>query len=82
MRLDKYLKVSRLIKRRTVAQEAASGERVSVNGRIAKPAHDVKIGDVIAIKFGSHILTIRVLNVNEKARKDESGEMFEVIKED
>lgn len=81
MRLDKYLKVSRLIKRRTVAQEAASGQRVSVNGRIAKPAHEVKVGDVIEIRFGSHSLTIRVLNTNEKARKEESGEMYEVIEE-
>lgn len=81
MRLDKYLKVSRLIKRRTVAQEAASGQRVSVNGRVAKPAHDVKIGDVIEIRFGSHSLVIRVLNVNEKARKEESSDMYEVVEE-
>lgn len=81
MRLDKYLKVSRLIKRRTVAQEAASGQRVSVNGRVAKPAHDVKIGDVIEIRFGSHALVIRVLNLNEKARKEESSDMYEVVEE-
>lgn len=81
MRLDKYLKVSRLIKRRTVAQEAASGERISVNDRIAKPSRDVKIGDVIEIRFGSHALKIRVLNTNEKARKEESSEMYEVIEE-
>lgn len=81
MRLDKYLKVSRLIKRRTVAQEAASGQRVSVNGRIAKPAHDVKVGDVIEIRFGSHALVVRVLNLNEKARKEDSGDMYEVVEE-
>lgn len=81
MRLDKYLKVSRLIKRRTVAQEAASGERVSVNGKVAKPSRDVKVGDIIEIRFGSHALVIRVLNVNEKARKEESTDMYEVIEE-
>lgn len=81
MRLDKYLKVSRLIKRRTVAQEAASGQRISVNGRIAKPSHDVKVGDEIEIRFGSSALTVKVLSVKETVKKEESTAMYEVVEE-
>ena len=81
MRLDKYLKVSRLIKRRTVAQEAASAERVSVNGKVVKPAYSVKVGDEITIRFGSSVLTVKVLSINEKARKEEATEMYEVVSE-
>ena len=72
MRLDKYLKVSRIIKRRTVAQEACSGSRVSVNGKIAKPGADVKVGDVLEIK-------VRILSVAETVRKEEASGMYEVI---
>lgn len=81
MRLDKYLKVSRLIKRRTVAQEAASASRVSVNGKVVKPAYAVKVGDLISIRFGTSELTVRVLNTNEKAKKEEAGLMYEVVSE-
>jgi len=82
MRLDKYLKVSRLIKRRTVAGEACDGGRVSVNGKEAKPSKTIKVGDVISIAFGNKTLTVKVLSDNEKATKSESAEMYEVINED
>ena len=82
MRLDKYLKVSRLIKRRTVAGEACDGGRVSVNGKEAKPSKTIKVGDVISIAFGNKTLTVKVLSDNEKATKSKSAEMYEVINED
>ncbi len=79
MRLDKYLKVSRIIKRRTVAQEACSGSRVSVNGKIAKPGADVKVGDVLEITFGEKTVKVRILSVAETVRKEEASGMYEVI---
>lgn len=79
MRLDKYLKISRLIKRRTVANEACDGERVSVNGRIAKASYDVKVGDVIEIRLGSKPIKIKVTQVLEIVRKEDASTMFEVI---
>ena len=69
MRLDKYLKVSRLIKRRTVANEACDGERVTVNGRTAKASYDVKIGDVLEIRFGQKTVKVEVLNLSESTKK-------------
>ena len=69
MRLDKYLKISRLIKRRTVANEACDSERVSVNGKVARASYDVKVGDVIAIRFGERTLTVEVLSVQETVGK-------------
>ena len=79
MRLDKYLKVSRLIKRRTVADEACDGGRVSVNGKIAKSAHDTKPGDIIEISFGAKKVKVKVLEVKEHVRKEEAEAMYEVI---
>ena len=76
MRLDKWLKVSRLIKRRTVAQEACDGGHVSVNGRTAKPSADVKEGDVVEISFGSRLLRAEVLSVAEVVRKDDASAMY------
>ena len=76
MRLDKWLKVSRLIKRRTVAQEACDGGHVSVGGRVAKPSTDVKIGDVIEIRFGAKTLTVEVLSVTENVGKDAAAAMY------
>lgn len=67
MRLDKYLKVSRLIKRRTVANEACDGGRVTVNGKVARASYDVKVGDVIALHFGERVLAVEVLDVSETA---------------
>ena len=79
MRLDKYLKVSRLIKRRTVANEACEGGRVSVNGRIVKASYDVKIGDVIEIGFGQKLLKIKVTDVKETVGKNDASTLYEVI---
>ena len=79
MRLDKYLKVSRLIKRRTVANEACDGGRVSVNGRQVKASYQVKVGDVIEIAFGQHTLKVEVLNVNETTSKADAPAMYKEI---
>lgn len=79
MRLDKYLKVSRLIKRRTVAQAACDGGRVTVNGKVQKPSYAVKVGDEIAIEFGSKPLCVRVLMLTETTKKQEADGMYEVI---
>ena len=79
MRLDKYLKVSRLIKRRTVANEACDGGRVTVNGRPAKASCDVKVGDVIEIAFGQRTLKVQVAAVEESAKKDEAAAMYKEI---
>ncbi len=79
MRLDKYLKVSRLIKRRTVANEACDTEHVSVNGRAAKASYDVKVGDVIEITFGQRTTKLRVLDVREFTAKADAASMYEVI---
>ncbi len=82
MRLDKFLKVSRIIKRRTVANDACSGGRVSLNGRVAKPGADVKIGDVLEIRFGNRIGKYKVLGVPETVRKDAAADLYEVLEED
>lgn len=79
MRLDKYLKVSRLIKRRTVANEACDAGRVTVNGRTAKAGADIKPGDEIAIAFGDKTVKVRVLSVAETVRKEEAQGMYEYI---
>jgi len=76
MRLDKYLKISRLIKRRTVAAEAATGGRVTVNGREAKPATDVKVGDVLEIRFGEKRIAVTVLSVDEKTKPADAPAMY------
>ena len=81
MRLDKYLKVSRLIKRRTVANEACDNARVTVNGRPAKASHDVKVGDVIRIAFGSRTLAVEVLAVAEAVKKDDAAAMYKELAE-
>ena len=82
MRLDKFLKVSRIIKRRTVANDACSGGRVSLNGRTAKPGADVKIDDVLEIRFGNRVGRYRVLGVPETVRKDGAADLYEVLEED
>lgn len=79
MRLDKYLKVSRLIKRRTVANEACDAEKVSVNGKPARASYDVKAGDEIEINMGKSPLKIRVLKVVEVVGKDGASDLYEVI---
>lgn len=79
MRLDKYLKVSRIIKRRTVANEACGENLVSVNGKVVKPAYDVKIGDIIEVKYGSRVTKFKVVAIHETTKKSEAGEMYEVL---
>ncbi len=81
MRLDKYLKVSRLIKRRTVANEACDASRISVNGKVAKASYDVKIGDLITLSFGTKTVTVRVLQIKETTKKTESVGMYEIVSE-
>ena len=79
MRLDKYLKVTRLIKRRTVANEACDTSRLVVNGKVAKASYNVKIGDEIQISFGDRSLTVRVLSIAESIHKSDAASMYEVI---
>ncbi len=79
MRLDKYLKVSRIIKRRTVANDACDTAHVSVNGRPAKASYDVKTGDVIEVTFGQRTLKVRVLDVKEFTAKADASSLYEVI---
>ena len=81
MRLDKYLKVSRLIKRRTVAAEACDGGRVSVNGKVAEPGHDVKENDIIEISFGEKKVKVKVLELKEHVLKAGAADMYEVLEQ-
>lgn len=79
MRLDKYLKVSRLIKRRTVANEACDAEKVTVNGKVARASYDVKVNDIIEINIGKSPLKVKVLKVVEIVGKDGASELYEVV---
>ena len=82
MRLDKYLKVSRIIKRRTVANEACSGGRVTVNGKIAKTGAEVREGDILTIRFGEHTGMYEILSTAETVRKEQADQMYRIINED
>lgn len=82
MRIDKFLKVSHILKRRTISKELALNERIEINGRVAKPSTDVKVGDEVTITFGNRKMTIRVLSVEEIKRKKDAVSMYEVINED
>lgn len=79
MRLDKYLKVTRLIKRRTVANDACDAEKISVNGKIARASYDVKVGDIIEINMGARPLKVKVLNVTEYATKENAADNYTVV---
>jgi len=79
MRLDKYLKVSRIIKRRTVANDACGAGRVTVNGKVAKAGADIKVGDIIAIRFGSNLTRAEVLSLAEHVRKEEAAGMYRIL---
>ncbi len=81
MRLDKYLKISRIIKRRTVANDACDTDRIAVNGRVVKASYQVKIGDVIEVSFGGRTLRVRVKDVREQVGKNEADTLYEVIDE-
>lgn len=82
MRLDKFLKVSRLIKRRTVAKEVCEQGRIMINGNVAKASSTVKVGDELVIRFGQKIVTVRIDDIREHVRKDEVDTMYTVIKEE
>ena len=79
MRLDKYLKISRIIKRRTVANEAADAGRITFNGKVAKPSSDVKAGDVLEIRFGAKTMRVRVESVAEFAKKEDAAAMYTLL---
>ena len=79
MRLDKYLKVSRIIKRRTIANSACDAGKVLVNGKAARASYDVKIGDIIELELGKNSLRVKVLNTNEYAKKEDASNMYSVL---
>ena len=81
MRIDKFLKVSRLLKRRSLANEAASGGRVSVNGRTVKPAHQIKEGDIVEIGFNSGTVKFKINAIKETVRKEDAEKLYEIIAE-
>ena len=81
MRIDKFFKVSRILKRRTLAQDAANGGRVKINGKTVKPSHEVKVGDVVELGFNSGTVSFKVLMIKETVRKEEAENMFEIIEE-
>jgi ribosomal 50S subunit-recycling heat shock protein len=81
LRLDKYLKVARLIKRRTVAKDVCEGEKVSLNGRIAKPSAEVKTGDIITIDLRNHLLQVKVLSTPASVRAEEAPTLYEVLQD-
>ena len=82
MRIDKFLKVSRIIKRRTVANEACGSGRVMINNKVAKPGTEVKPGDIISIRFGEHVGLYEILSIAETVKKDEASSMYRVLQED
>ena len=79
MRIDKFLKVSRVIKRRSVAADACDGGRIEINGKVVKPSKDVKIGDVVQVSFGNNTLRFEVLDINEKQTKQSAENMYRVL---
>ena len=79
MRLDKYLKISRLVKRRTIANELCDAGRVSANERVVKASYDVKVGDLIEVQFGQRSIKVRVVEINEFATKENAAMMYEVV---
>lgn len=81
MRLDKYLKVSRIIKRRTVANDACDAGRVLINGKVARASYDVKVGDIMELQLGARAIKAKIVSINEYAKKEDAGEMYEIISE-
>lgn len=79
MRVDKFLKNSRLIKRRTVAKDACDQERVSVNGKTVKAGAEIKVGDIISVEFGNSSISARVLNLSESCKKEDAQNMYEIV---
>lgn len=81
MRIDKFLKVSRLLKRRTLAQEACDGGRISVNGRVVKPSQNVKVGDIVEIAFNSGAVKLEILDIKETVKKEQAENLYRIITE-
>lgn len=81
MRIDKFLKISRIIKRRSVAQDACDSQRITVNGKPAKPAKDIKVGDIVSVRFGDKTVTFKVLTLDENPSKNTASDMYEIIEE-
>ncbi len=81
MRIDKYLKVSRILKRRTVSKELALNQRIEINGKVVKPSHEVLVGDIVGVTFGNRKMEVRVLSVQEVKRKAEASDMYEIVSE-
>lgn len=82
MRLDKFLKVSRLIKRRTLAKEVSDQGRIQINGKVAKASSDVKVGDELTIRLGQRLVTARIDRIQETSKKEEAAEMYTILKEE
>lgn len=82
MRLDKFLKVSRLIKRRTIAKDVAENDRIEINNKVAKPSSEVKVGDLVKISFGNKIVTIKVTEIQESTKKEAAQNMYEIVSEE
>lgn len=81
MRIDKFLKVSRILKRRTVSKELALNQRIEINGRVVKPSHEVLVGDIVGITFGNRKMEVKVLSIQEVKRKQEASDMYEIVSE-
>jgi len=79
MRIDKFLKISRVIKRRSVAADACDGGRIEINGKVVKPAKEVKIGDIVKVSFGNNTLSFEVLSIDERQTKQSAVEMYRII---
>lgn len=79
MRIDKFLKVSRILKRRTVAREACDGGKVIINGREVKPSHQIKVGDVVEIDYAADVLKFKILEIKETVKKDEASSLYEIL---
>ncbi|HWQ40802.1 MAG TPA: RNA-binding S4 domain-containing protein [Desulfosporosinus sp.] len=82
MRIDKYLKVSRLIKRRTVAKDVCVGEKIQINGRVVKPSAEVKIGDHVTLEMGNHVIEVQVLATPNSIRANEAQTLYELIRDE
>ena len=80
MRIDKFLKVSRLIKRRTIANEACDADKISVNGKIVKPSHTVKVGDVLELSLGARLIKVEILDISPHATKDSAATMYQELR--
>lgn len=81
MRIDKYLKVARILKRRTISKEMAENDRILINGKVVKPAHEVLPGDLVTVTYGKRQLTIKVLATDEVKRKEQASDLYEVVEE-